>query len=307
MSFYAVEDAAVETTTTSVLSREYLRYIQQVDGLAVSTIKNRQYILQAFIAYLTEIGIYSVREIDIEHVDSYLLHRRENDNLKISSMNIEKQTIRLFLAYCKNYKKLDLCFDYMLIRRSKERPPRIQTFSYDDIRRVLKHCDNDQDKLIIALLYETGMRIGELAGLNVKDIHETEIYVRGKGEKERPIFVSKELHQQIRKHVLKYRIISGNLIRHQQIHSNLPDTAMGVCRIRERLQNQFKKAGFDKMNPHQLRHSFAIRWLRANGDLRSLQKLLGHSNLDTTMRYLQVTDTHLAEAYNSVMAQSVWQ
>lgn len=295
---------ARQTTTISILIRDYLYYIEKIESLSPTTVTNRKYILGTFARWLDQQGIHLAHRVLIEDIDSYLIHRIETNHIKASSMNTEKQAIRLFFTYLQVYKRLALAFEPSLIRRSREIPPRIRILSLAEVSAVIAHCDNEQDKLMIAILFETGMRIAELASLCVKDIHENELNIRGKGSRDRVVFVTSELSQAIHQHLIRNHIAVGHIFKHQQRYRNLPTDYLSVFRIRERIQRQFKRCGYT-MHPHELRHSFAIHWLRQGGDIRTLQILMGHTSIDTTQRYLQVTDRQTGVSYHRLITTSV--
>lgn len=292
------------TTTLSILIRDYLRYIAKVEALSQTTVTNRKYILGTFTRYLSRQDIHLVTHITIETIDEYLLHRIEVDQLKASSINTEKQAIRLFTSYVKVYRRLNLSFDPSLIRRSREIPPRIRVYSLEEASAVIAQCDNEQDKLMIALLFETGMRIAELASITVRDIHENTISIRGKGSKDRVVFVTRELSHMLRHHLISNHILAGHIFKRQQHKVNLDSDNLSVFRIRERIQQQFKRCGYT-MHPHELRHSFAIHWLRQGGDIRTLQILMGHTSIDTTQRYLHISDRQTGINYHQHITTSV--
>lgn len=292
----------LSTYDPSILLRTYLQWLGRVDGKAITTVKNRQSILKYFVSYLNYKNIRDVREINMYDVDDYILSY--SDGNAQSSVNLAKQAIRGYFAYCANHQRIQLAFDYAMIRRHKERPPKVKTFDFEEVAKVIAQCDNEQDKLMIAVCYETGVRIGELVKITVEDIRGTEIRVRGKGSYDRVVFMTPSLAQRIRFHTIHNRIAYGPIFRHQIHFTHLIHDSYSTCTARERTQRQFERCGI-KMHPHQLRHSFAINWLQAGGDLRTLQKLLGHSSLEVTQRYLQTTDRFTQDMYHKTMPRTV--
>lgn len=288
-------------TSIYTLLDSYLIYIERVEGRATSTVKNRYYILRDFTRSYRANGTGNIYDLDIEFIDGYLSSRV---NLKTSSINLVKQAIKHFLYYCQFHKGIELGIDFQLIRRQREIPPKIRTFTTKEIKNVLRQVDNSQDKLMIAVLFETGIRIGELVKLNIQDIRGTEIRVRGKGARDRTVYITASLSAALKLHASSKRISYGPLFRHQMQFSHLHTDSYTTCTARGRIQSQFEKTGI-KMHPHELRHSFAIEWLTKNGDLRTLQKLLGHSSLEITERYLQTTDSYTQQSYERIFTESV--
>lgn len=294
-----LEGVTDPATDGYVLFHQYLQFLKGPGPVADKTFLARKSILNQFISSLENPDISELTLLD---VDDYLYSISEK--VKPSTVNQYKQAFRLFFEFCQARRCIPLQFDYTLIRRTKERPPRVKTFTRAEISTIVSECKHEIDAFMIAVLYETGMRIGELADFRVEDIRETEIQVRGKGEKDRVVMMPPDLAQALRRHLVKRRISRGHVFQPVQQHSNHPNDHFGTMRMRQRIQNEFHRHGI-KMHPHQLRHSFAINWLKAGGDLRSLQKLLGHDSLETTQRYLNFTDNHLSEDYQRRVPRSV--
>jgi integrase/recombinase XerC len=287
-------------TSMYILMHQYLKYIKTVEPVAKKTYDNRFIVLNRF---LNEYNNPDVQAITLLDVDNYLFQRAQV--VKGSTVNMDKQALRSFFEYCQTRRNIKLDFDYTMIKRSREKSPRVKTFTREEIERVLEQCDQALDAMMIAVLYETGMRIQELADLRVDDVRGCEIQIRGKGSKDRMVMITPQLSMALRYYLVDRRISRGHIFQPLQHHRNHPNEKFGTCRIRERIQRQFKRYGIDKMHPHQLRHSFALNWLRSGGDIRSLQKLLGHESIETTQYYLNLTDNHLADEYRHIIKHSV--
>lgn len=288
------------STDVFVLLKKYLTYIEYVENLSPKTVNNRKHILRPFLAAIKK---EDVRSISLPEIDEYCIKRRSE--IKSSSVNTERQAMRSYFAYCQTYLLLELQFDFRQIRRTKEKPPKITPISPEDIARVIAVSQEPQDKLIIATLYETGMRIGELLDFSVENISATQIRVRGKGGKDRTVFMSLALAWQLQKYLASREIVSGNVFRPLQARRNSPsDRYVSAYGVRDRIQREFKRCGI-KMHPHQLRHSFAVNWVQSGGDIRTLQLLLGHDSLETTQRYLGFGDDYMAKAYQNTMPDSI--
>lgn len=276
-------------TSTDVLVRNYLEYVEKVELLALSTVNNRRHILVPLFRILNK----DVHEITLQDIDKYYIQRHHE--IKASSMGIEKQALRSFFKYCQEYCEMDMQFRWEVIKRKKEKPPKIATFTREQVGKVIELCDQVQDRLIIAVLFETGMRIGELLKLQITDIAGTQIQVRGKGEYDRVVYMSERLSEALSDYARGRT--AGFVFRPLQHHVNhTNDRYVSAYAVRDRIQRAFKRCGHI-MHPHQLRHSMAINWLLSGGDTRSLQIILGHSNLETTQRYLQLTDTQMQAIY----------
>ena len=287
-------------STTGVVAERYLEYLEKIELLAPNTVKNRRYIVVPFLNFVDK----EVADLTLQDVDNYFIQK--SGQLKQSSIGIEKQAFRSFFKYCQEYLEMDMQFNWQVIKRKKDKPGRVKTFSRDEIGEVIGLCDSMQDKLMIALMFETGIRIGEMITLCVNHIVGTQIQVRGKGQEDRVVFMSERLSDAISNYVARRGIVSGCIFRPLQNHTSHPsDRYVSLYAVRDRIQRAFLKCGH-KMHPHQLRHSFAINWLLSGGDVRTLQILLGHSSIETTQRYLQLTDKQTEAIYHRVFTASVF-
>ena len=137
--------------------------------------------------------------------------------------------------------------------------------------------------MLIDFAYDTGLRISELCRASYNDIDGLNLYVKGKGSKERTVFLTERLKCKLEEFVTDYNRFCGPLFR-------LNDKTARVW-----MQRTFKEYANIHMTPHQLRHSFAVRLLISGCDLITIQKLLGHSDISTVQIYLQIKD-ELAES-----------
>lgn len=278
------------------LASEYLYYANFVLNLSPKTIDNRKYIL---IPFLKRLNVEDVQSITLEQIDAYTARRRLES--KDSSVNAERQVMRGFFEYCQTYKLIELQFDYRMIKRSKDRPNRIQPLTREQVTNVVRNTCNPQDKLLIALMYETGIRIGEAINLHADDLTGNTLRVRGKGAKDRIVIMPPDLAEI----TTKYIQCSGYIFKPLQKHKNhCNEKYVSTYAVRDRIERAFKKQGI-KCNPHLLRHSFAFNWLDKGGDLRTLQILLGHDSIETTQRYLGLSDDYIRKTYERVNSQSI--
>jgi site-specific recombinase XerD len=152
-----------------------------------------------------------------------------------------------------------------------------------------------RDKAILELLFSTGLRVSELCGLDRDsfDLKQDEFTVRGKGEKVRLVFLSPAAKEALKAYADKRQDIEGEAL------FSGPKGSRLTTRSVERLVKHYAlKAGISKkVTPHVIRHSFATDLLGNGADIRSVQMLLGHSNIATTQIYTHVTDKHLREVH----------
>jgi len=176
----------------------------------------------------------------------------------------------------------------------------------EDCERLIESDDpgrapelSTRDRALFELLYGTGMRVGELAKLRVRDWdrYRCEVRVRGKGNKERIIPVTAATQRALDAW-LALRPQEGLLA--QPLFTNARGGALGERGVRVILRRRLRVAGIARpASPHTLRHSYATHMLEADADLRAIQELLGHERLSTTQRYTQVSAEHLSRVYRS--------
>jgi len=285
---------------TETVLRKYLGYIQHAENKSLKTVDNQRYILGPFLKRLNKPNVADIR---LEDVDAFWVER--GMEVKPSSLNAEKQVVRSFFAYCQAHLLIEMQFDFRIIRRQKQRPPRVIPLTEEQVSQVVSGAQNHQLQIIITVMFETGLRIGELINLCWEDICGTQVRVRGKGSKDRLVFLPTDLAKVLRNFGKSKGVFAGHVFRPEQAHRNHPsDRYLSAYAIRDRVEREFKKYGIE-MHPHQLRHSFAVRWVQKGGDLRTLQLILGHDSLETTQRYLGFGNNYLNEVFNNVLPTSI--
>ncbi len=150
-----------------------------------------------------------------------------------------------------------------------------------------------RDKAIFMVMYASGLRASELCGLNLGDVSDDQVRVRGKGNKERVIPIAAAAVAAVDDYLTRFRTEGdGPLFLSSQ------GKRMDRVALWERVKFYGKKAGITKViSPHTLRHSFATHLLENGADLRIIQEMLGHSNIATTDRYTHVSRKHLHDAF----------
>lgn len=150
---------------------------------------------------------------------------------------------------------------------------------------------SEKSLLMVQLLYASGLRVSELVALDVKDLEldENHGWVRnGKGGKDRLFIISEQLSRDIQRYIIKNHLRSGYLFQGRNKNK------MSTRNVQKIISEAVARAGLSKhLTPHKLRHSFATHLLEAGNDIRVIQELLGHSNLQTTQIYTHVTKTTL--------------
>ncbi|RLE63531.1 MAG: recombinase XerC [Thermoprotei archaeon] len=256
------------------------------------TIKTFKSIIMKFLKY---IGGKNVQDLTVWDIDSFLAYLRKNGYSE-KSLYTAAVAIKRFLEYVGAEKALR-GFEYP--RRPKELP---KYLTREEVEKLMLAAEMERDtrlrkrnKLIVLLLYTTGMRVGELVKIKFEDIDFDRMSIRifGKGGKEREVFFNRETKKLLVDYCSELGFEPGDYIfpgnNSPHIHY------VTVERIVRKLA---KKAGLNKkVTPHILRHSFATYALSRGMDVREIQELLGHASLKTTQVYTHVSRKRLMNDY----------
>lgn len=182
-----------------------------------------------------------------------------------------------------------------------------EVLSMGEVDRLLGSIDGSsfmgaRDKAILAVMYACGLRVSEVCGLDLHDVGDESIRVKGKGGKERIVPIAKEAIDAIDYYLAEHRDEKGSL---SAMFVTTKGKRMGRISVWNRIKFYAKKAGIEKnISPHTLRHSFATHLLENGADLRVIQELLGHAHIATTDRYTHVSQKHLVEAFKAFHPRS---
>lgn len=288
---------------------DFLEYLEIEKNRAQRTSENYHLYLMRFMEFA---GNIQVGDIDDELVRRYRLWlaRYENDHKE----QLSKQTQSYHLIALRHFLKYLAKRDIKSLAADKIDLPSVKrkqvTFLQDDeLARLFMQPDANElagmrDRAILHLLYSGGLRVSELVGLNREHINlkRREFMVRGKGQKDRPIFVSQEAAEHLSTYLAhrqdNLQPLFVRLGGSQQIDQSGDYKRLTVRAIQLLVARYARLAGITKkVSPHTLRHSFATGLVSRGADLRSVQALLGHSNIATTQVYTHVTDPHLRKVH----------
>mgnify|MGYP001600005648 FL=1 len=202
------------------------------------------------------------------------------------------------------------------IELAKQKPREIEFLDEPELERLLDSAsgnsfEESRDKAILETLFSTGLRVSELCSLNRDSINleKGEFFVRGKGDKLRPVFISESAKSAVKNYLEKRTDISEALFARRRkstrrLAGEKDDLRLTPRSMQRILKKYAAKAGISKkVTPHQLRHMFATDLLRNGADLRSVQMMLGHSNISTTQIYTHFTDKQLKEIHKKFHAK----
>lgn len=293
---------------------DFVEYIEIERGDSQKTAENYHLYMERLVEF--------AGDIPVEKIDSELVRKWRlwlNRYVDQQGREIGKITqsyhliaLRSFLKYLSVNRGFSV-MDAAKIQLPKIKRPQVSFLNADEVARLLDAVDLNKktglrDRAILELLFSGGLRVSELCNLNRDQVNlkRKEFTVRGKGQKDRPIFISDAAADAIASYLDSRNDDAAPLFINASRNiqgKNTADKKQEFLRLTprsvQRLVSQYARAaGITKhVSPHTLRHSFATDLLMNGADLRSVQSLLGHSNISTTQVYTHITDPHLREVH----------
>lgn len=297
----AERSGTISVATIRNLSEQFIRHGYEVEQHSKWTMRTRATHLKQFKMYCDSKKLYDPSFITLQLVDEYFVEYAKTHSQ--NTANTGRRILKAFLTWAKEYKEVDLRIDPSRIKLVKLRDATPQYIDRSVIENVIRCTKNNQDKLMIALAFEGGLRIGELVAVKVSDITGTAVHVIGKGAIDRTVYISEGLAAALRVHIEKKSLLPyDNLFPNSS--NRCPDGVMMIGACRRHIQRAFMEVAGIKMHPHQLRHSLAIELLKQGCDVVTIQNILGHTDLKTTMKYLRVSNDYLKEQRNRYFGKS---
>jgi integrase/recombinase XerD len=284
---------------------DFLEYLEIEQNRSQKTIANYDHYLTRLLDFAGDI---KVSDIDQELVRKWRLWlarlgTNTSDELQKVTQNYHLIALRAFLRFCAKRDIPALSPEKIELATVKRK--QVTFLNAEELERLFKQPDIStlqglRDRAILELLFSTGLRVSELVALDRDHINlkRREFMVRGKGQKDRPIFVSPEAAKWV-EHYLSKREDNARPLFTRYSGTKKVDLSGNFHRLTARsvqrlVAHNALLGGITKhVSPHTLRHSFATDLLMNGADLRSVQAMLGHSNVATTQIYTHVTDPHL--------------
>jgi len=284
--------------------KDFLTYLKTEKGLSDNTLESYGRDLRQFAEFLKEKGNYKFTEANKTTIITYLLHLQKKGRAT-STISRCLASIRSLYQFLLTKRLIN---DDPTINLESPKPvkklPNVLTLS--EVEKLINQPDTDscmgsRDKAMIELLYASGIRVSELVCLDLDDINLEMGYIKCKGtntSKERIIPIGSMAKEALTIYSTKFRpklIKDGERALFVNYYGKRL-TRQGFWKI---IKRHTKKAKINKkITPHTLRHSFATHLIQNGADLKSVQEMLGHSDISTTQIYMQVTRNKIKEVYN---------
>lgn len=279
---------------------EYLDYLTYNKNYSDKTIQNYKIDLIDYFNYLNKENL-NYKEVEYEDLMGLFDHF---ESLKLSNKSVRRHVSSLkgFYKYLNNKEILDNNpFNYVTLPKKEIKLPRY--LSYEELLEIFHNLEiktnyDLRDRLILELMYATGVRVSELVNIKISDITRSNqsILVLGKGSKERIVYYNNVCKNILDKYLNIYPLLNKKQSEYLLLNTKGEKlTTGGISYI---LNQIIKKISFNKhITPHMLRHTFATHLLNNGCDLLTVQELLGHASISTTGVYTHVTLDHIKDVY----------
>lgn len=296
---------------------DFLEYLEIEQNRSQKTIQNYDHYLTRLLDFAGDIDIADITPELLRKWRLWLnrLGTNTSDELGKTTLNYHLIALRSFLKFCAKYNIPALTADKIELARTQRK--QVTFLTEEELGRLFEQPDTKteagmRDRAILELLFSSGLRVSELVGLDRDHINlkRREFMVRGKGQKDRPIFISQEAADWLQRYIThrqdntKPLFIRYNGRKRVDLSGNFHRlTARSIQRLVSRYA---LLAGITKqVSPHTLRHSYATDLLMNGADIRSVQAMLGHSNIATTQIYTHITDPHLKSVHEKFHSNKV--
>ena len=302
--------------TLEQLKRQYLEHLEIEKGRSLKTVANYDRYLSRFFDFSKLNDPKDITDDILRKYRLWLNRQESREMIDGRKENLKKNTQNYYLIALRSFLK------YVIKRGIKTLPPErielakigersLDLITPEELNRLISAPDTNElkglrDRAILELLFSTGLRVSELCSLP-RDISlkTDEFSIRGKGEKIRVVFLSSEAKTAVKNYLDKRNDMDDALFVQTANPNSEKVQKLKTLRLTprsiERIVKHYAiKAGISKkVTPHTIRHSFATDLLSNGADLRSVQALLGHSNIATTQIYTHITDKQLRDAHKN--------
>ncbi|OUR65512.1 tyrosine recombinase XerC [Methylophaga sp. 42_25_T18] len=280
----------------------FLQYLAQEKRMSNHTVTNYRRDLTQLETFCGQQQLTSWSQIKTKHIRQFIaqLHRQGLAGRSIQRALSAVRSLYRFLIR----EGLTEANPAQAVQAPKTEKRLPSTLDVDQMQSLLDHTQQDtmiacRDRAMMELFYSSGLRLAELASLDLRDVDfgDSLVYVTGKGNKSRVIPVGKQAIEAL--HIWLQKRDELGFFEQSALFITQQGGRLGVRSIQKRLSHWGKKHGIsEQVHPHRLRHAFASHMLEASGDLRAVQELLGHADISTTQIYTHVDFQHLAKVYD---------
>lgn len=281
----------------ALMLSDFLSYLASERGHSRNTLLAYERDLQLFCAHLTREDCTQAKEEDLIR----FLGDLKNRGYASSTICRALVAVKVFFRFLKREKRVEInAALYLDSPKLWQLIPEVLTI--EEITSLLKAPESRsalgaRDRAMLEVLYASGLRVSEICGMNITDLDDAFVRVKGKGGKERIVPIAK-----VAVDAVDYYLTNFRQAKEGEVALFVSSKGKRIDRIEiwRRIKFYAKKVGITKrISPHTLRHSFATHLLENGADLRVIQEMLGHANISTTDRYTHISQKHLHEAFKA--------
>ena len=287
-----------EAPKTETSNDEFLKMFldaKRIEGCSDRTIKY----YRVTIEHLLKNVVSPIRKITTEMMRAYLVDYQKINNCGKTTVDNIRRNISSFFSWLEEE-------DYILkspmrrIHKIKTQKTVKNIISDEEIEKLRDNCKNIRDTAMIDLLYSTGIRVGELVKLNIEDIDfsERECVVFGKGDKERRVYFDAKSKIHLKNYIESRKDNNPSLF----VTLNAPYDRLKISGVEIRIRELGRMLNLEKVHPHKFRRTMATRAIDKGMPIEQVQKILGHSQIDTTMQYAIVNQNNVKASHRKYIA-----
>lgn len=281
-----------------ISNQEYLKMFieaKQIEGCSARTLQYYQVTIEHLLKNIDTV----IRKITTDEIRTYLAEYQQRNNCSKVTVDNVRRNISSFFSWLEEE-------DYILkspmrrIHKIKTKQPVKEIISDEMIERLLDNCRCSRDLAMIDLLYSTGIRVGELVGLNISDIdfEERECVVYGKGDKERRVYFDAKAKLHLQNYINSRTDTNPALF----VTLDSPYERLKISGVEIRVRELGRKLNIEKIHPHKFRRTMATRAIDKGMPIEQVQKILGHSQIGTTMQYAIVNQNNVKTSHRRYIA-----
>jgi hypothetical protein len=287
-----------EVSKSDINNEEFLAMFlsaKRIEGCSERTIKFYRTTIKHLLAKIKT----NVRKMTTEEMREYLSDYQKWNNCSNVTIDNVRRNISSFFSWLEEE-------DYILkspmkrIHKIKTKTVVKNTISDEGIEKLRDNCKEKRDLAIIDLLYSTGIRVGELVNLNIDDIdfEGRECIVYGKGGKERRVYFDAKAKVHLKEYIETRSDTNSALF----VTLDAPFDRLKISGVEIRLRELGRRLNIERIHPHKFRRSMATRAIDKGMPIEQVQKILGHSQIDTTMQYAMVNQNNVKTAHQKYMS-----
>ena len=287
-----------ESQKKEISNDEYLEIFLNAKAIEGCSERTLQY-YRVTIEHMLQHVLMPLRKISTEDMRSYLTDYQKINNCSMVTVDNIRRNLSSFFSWLEEE-------DYILkspmrrIHKIKTRTPVKKVISDEAIEMMRDQCSEARDLAMIDLLYSTGIRVGELVNLNISDLNleQRECVVFGKGNKERKVYFDAKAKVHLQEYIESRSDGNPALF----VSLDAPHDRLKISGVESRLRKIGRDLGLERIHPHKFRRTMATRAIDKGMPVEQVQKLLGHSQIDTTMQYAIVNQANVKASHQKFMS-----